>query len=544
MRIPSAPVPPFPVNSAAEPSDGRFNSSAVHVSTSALVTCSICSSSEHLSANCPLSKQHVYGDNGTYKSEGPREVANEHAEHEEPTFGDDGQRIGSCQSCDSTQDMQANRLERYQPIVCYQCHRWGHMMLTCPLTRCFNCGAYGHSSQICHSKSHCFHCSDAGHRAANCPVKYKGRICYQCKEPGHQAADCPQGHLCKMCHMPGHIFAHCPEAICKYCREKGHTVGACTKLHCPQCGSTHPDGKCQNTQGLADPSWSYEDVEPKHTSTMTPHPVNEDAISNNRNSNYIPHEEILDSAVSMYKPLYAMQSDRKVLVIIDGPYFERCLRCYHNEPRVSDYYMRIAEVLRCTLEYIGVIFDMNPIAYWFDIDPVAFANSTEVDLPAVNRGTAFTEFDIRRRFLISEMNRDRLLPNVVPRLVGNIKKQRVFTPDGPSFVWGEAGVSVAIAMCLIEASQDQRMCQQVVLLCEESDVHPAVNYCNIQQRMSKEHQNCSPIRMCGISASAPKIYGQQQGPSDFLPQIFLDKSQHNENGTIYEFPAYKAFCRM
>ncbi|CCW69302.1 unnamed protein product [Phytomonas sp. Hart1] len=538
MRIPPAPVIPSAVDSVDEPSDGQMVNPTEYPPVPALVACSVCASSTHPNANCPLSTPYGQGDDPTYNAEPPPDLAHPDATCEEPWLGE------SCQCCDSAQGVPANYPARSQGIVCYQCHQWGHRTLTCPLTRCYNCGAYGHSSQICYSKTHCFHCSDPGHRAAECPIKYKGRICYQCKEPGHQAANCPQGHLCKTCHLPGHIFTHCPEAICKYCREKGHTVGACTKLHCPQCGTTHPDGKCQNTQFVSDSSYIYEDAENKEMLATTPPTANEDVISNHQDNNHISPESTSVKVVPMYKPMYAMQNNKQVLVIIDGPYFDHCLRYHYIEPRTSDYYVHIVEILRCTLEYIGAIFDMNPIAYWFDIDPVVFEHFIEADLPPAKREATFKEIENRKRFLISEMNRDKLLPNVVPRLVGNMKRQRAYTEDGSNFVWAETGLSVAIAIHLIEASQNHKMCQQIVLLCEESDVYPAVNHCNIRQSISKEHQDCSPVRMCGISVSNPKIYGQQPNPSDFLPRILLDKSQHNENGIIYEFPAYKAFCGM
>jgi hypothetical protein len=34
---------------------------------------------------------------------------------------------------------------------CFKCGSWRHTQLDCPLTRCRDCGRFGHDARVCHS---------------------------------------------------------------------------------------------------------------------------------------------------------------------------------------------------------------------------------------------------------------------------------------------------------------------------------------------------------------------------------------------------------
>lgn len=536
------------------------------------IFCDNCRARGHLRRNCPKIKCKLCGRLGHFRRDCPQEAAKrgrggEDGAHEAQL--DEEHRWSVCRNCGSSRHIQANCPVRFQTLECFQCHQRGHMMTTCPQTRCYNCGTFGHSSQICHSKLHCFHCSHSGHRSSECPMRFKGRVCYQCNEPGHEAASCPQGQLCRMCHRPGHFVAHCPQVVCNLCHVKGHTAGVCENVRCDKCGGTHETNNCHqpyvattavtlthdriSEERSTSPPPSCADAQMQDQELEQPQePQRLHSASSNASGASYPSDMDDDvtgtamagagaaAVVPPYTLLEAPKKDGRVAIVVDGSYFERCVALRRNRGDPA-YYQHIAEALRCAIDYLGDVFQREPVAFWFDTDTTAFTEFLETSMPIAHREHAFRETAIRKRYLTDEMNGGRSLPNVVAKLVGGIKRQRGFTEDGPGHVWVQTGVDVATATCVIELFQDRRQFQQVVLLCGDADVYPAVQYCNTLRRSSHQHADANPVRVCGTSDSMSKMYGQHQDLTDFLPRVLLDRPSHTEGGRTIEFPTSKVF---
>lgn len=289
-------------------------------------------------------------------------------------------------------------------------------------------------------------------------------------------------------------------------------------------------------------------------------------------------------ALVPYEPISTVAMRRgRVVVVIDGPYFERCVRGHEN--KCVEQYQRTTFALQQALAYIGDLFQMEPIAYWFDTGHEAFTEFLETAMPLHCREAAFRDAAQRRQYLIDEMNSTTgKLSYVVARLVGSMKRQRGYTPDGPGHVWVQSGVDVAMATCLMEHFQDPRLqgCQ-VVLLSGDSDLYPAVQYCNNLRRglglsrvgnpapqqigedgagngdqspldytMASSSSASTtaaaaatgvppPVRMCGTSKSLSKRYGLDQDLFEFLPRILLDEASHTERGQPFQFASHVLF---
>ncbi|KEG10606.1 putative nucleic acid binding protein [Trypanosoma grayi] len=483
-------------------------------------TCSNCSATDHLRRDCPLVKCISCGRLGHFKEDCPNEKKRARAEED----GD-----GSvCRSCGSSRHVQASCPLRNQTMECFQCHQRGHMMPTCPLTRCFNCGSYGHSSQLCHSRPLCFHCSLAGHISTKCPMKQKGRVCYRCKEPGHEMSECTQNVVCHMCNQTGHLLAQCPEALCSRCHEKGHIASSCSKLRCHICSGQHPTLQCTQNSSATGGVMDGGSLETNSNDTDS---------SRGDNSDASPATVPADIVVPPFEKS-GVKCEGRVAVIIDGGYFERALKDHKNRDEAQ--FKRTVEVLRYTLDFLGEVFQKEPVAYWFDTDPAAFTEYIEHSMPLAHREKAFRESNLRKRLLADEMNGGRRLSNVVARLVGRMKLQKGYTRDGPRQVWVQTGVDVAIATCVIETFI-HRQFEQVVLLCGDADLYPAVQYCHTQRRISSALEKSNPVRMCGTSSSMSKVYGRDQDLSDFLPRILLDLPRHTEGHREVEFPTHTMF---
>lgn len=508
--------------------------------------CDNCSSSGHLRRNCPKIKCNVCGRRGHFRRDCPQ-VDAKRVRVADDAPNEEDYRWSVCRSCGSSRHIQAQCPVRFQALECYQCHQLGHMMTTCPQTRCYNCGTFGHSSQVCHSKPHCFHCSHSGHRSSECPMRFKGRVCYQCNEPGHEAANCPQGQLCRMCHQPGHLVAHCPEVMCNLCHEKGHIAGVCEKSRCDNRSGMHEAAHCPLPYGA---QVSHDRISEAHsagdeTSTSAEHTDDDfekapSTVANDNGDSSDKSGAAATAVIPAYVAADPVKRDGRVAIVIDGAYFERCVALRRNRAE-PEYYSHVADALRHTIDYLGDIFQREPFAYWFDTDTTTFTEFIETSMPLAHRERAFRETAARKRYLTDEMNSGRSLPNVVAKLVGGMKRQRGYTEDGPGHVWVQTGVDVATATCLIELFQDRRQFQQVVLLCGDADVYPAVQYCNMLRRSSHQYAECHPVRVCGTSDSMSKLYGQHQDLSDFLPRILLDRPSHTEGGRTIEFTTSRAF---
>lgn len=550
--------------------------SGVRSSISMLI-CKNCSGSGHYKRNCPQIRCKLCGELGHFQQDcgSSKRLRVEEMQLQEnaPTGkiaapSDPSRVLDVCHRCGSSRHEQSSCPVRVS-IACKQCHQEGHVITKCPQTRCFNCGAMGHSSQICQSKIHCFHCSVVGHDSAQCPIKHRGRVCYQCKEPGHEAANCPQGVICRMCHLQGHIIANCPSIICGSCHQKGHMSTACQSKN-PPLATTGGEGRdvaplFSSTKEMLLPPSHFQSFRPVNgLDEALRSVIHKDPLLKNSGDTSPPI--LLSPAstpgVTENFPIYEPTSTRRngrVVVVIDGPYFERCIVGHDVRPRPASQYKRTTLALKSALAYIGDIFEMEPIAYWFDTSIEDYVDFIEKGMPLRYRDAAFRELSLRRQYLIDEMNSTTgKLSNVVARLVGTMKRQRGYTPDGPGHVWVQSGVDVAIATCLVEHFyQDSYQCSQVVLLSGDSDIYPAVKYCNtIRKRFplasiigaSEKGLDSQPsagvfppVRVCGTSSSLSREFGLHQDLFDFLPRIFLNEKSHKETGRNFEFSPYKLF---
>lgn len=485
-------------------------------------SCSNCSATDHLRRDCPLVRCRTCGLLGHFREDCPKE--------KKRPLSEENTEVSVCRSCGSSRHVQASCPLRSESMECFQCHQRGHMMPTCPQTRCFNCGSYGHSSQICHSRPLCFHCSVAGHRSADCPMKPKGRVCYRCKEPGHEMAECTQAAVCHMCNQVGHFIAQCPEALCSNCNKKGHMANSCMKPRYHNFSGNYATGSREQSPigvgGRVDDS-SVEET-PSVSCSDGEHEGNPDSV------------DTVASPMEMVPAFLpsTLERDGRVAVIIDGSYFERTLKGFERRDEVQ--FKRTVEILRHTLAFIGEIFLKEPVAFWFDIDPAALTEYIENSMPLPHREKAFREGQLRKRFLLDEMNGGRQLGNVVSRFIGRMKRQKGYTRDGPRYVWVQTGVDVAMATCVIELFFQGKF-EQVVLLCGDADLYPAVQYCHAQRRSSPSLAKSNPVRMCGTSVSMSRIYGRDQDLSDFLPRILLDLPRHVEGKREVAFPTHAVF---
>ncbi|ESL07194.1 hypothetical protein TRSC58_05123 [Trypanosoma rangeli SC58] len=484
-------------------------------------SCSNCAATDHLRRDCPLVTCRACGRLGHFKVDCPME-------NKRTRIDEDGE-VSVCRTCGSSRHVQASCPIRAHSVECFQCHQRGHMAPTCPQTRCFNCGSYGHSSQICYSRPLCFHCSLAGHRSTDCPMKPKGRVCYRCKEPGHEMADCTHTALCHMCNQAGHLIAQCPEALCSLCHERGHIASACSKVRCLKCNDYHATESCGQPALVA--KEQVDDVSAEDASGTDSEGEQEKRSHSNLRTG------AAEDVVPAFQPS-DMKREGRAAVIIDGSYFERILKGHQR--RDEDHYKRTVEVLRYTLDFIGEIFQKNPVAYWFDTDPAAMAEYIEHSMPLPHREKAFREAHLRKRVLLDEMTGGSQLGNVVSRLVGRMKQQKGYTRDGPRYVWVQTGVDVAMATCIIEIFLQQQF-EQVVLLSGDADLYPAIQYCQAQRRSSPALAKANPVRVCGTSTSISKLYGKDQDLCDFLPRITLDAPSHVEKGREVVFPTHTAF---
>eukprot|EP00796_Vickermania_ingenoplastis_P008222 gene8222-5745_t len=517
-----------PVRSSST-SRTKFSKPSRNGANTTAIRCNNCFGVGHMKRNCPQIRCNQCGTPGHFKQDCPTTKRSRgEGEDQQGEAGPLNLNIPPhtgdvCHRCGSSRHMQASCPVPLM-VECHTCHREGHVMTICPQTRCFNCGSMGHSAQICQSKTHCFHCSVQGHRSSECPMKEKGRVCYQCKEPGHDAAQCPQGIVCRMCRQQGHVVAHCPSVTCNACHQKGHIASDCAIP-----GSKPAEASIPPKQTAA--AGGTHEEEDEAAVVTTP----------NQSAPSVPQPSY---EVAEYQPISTTREGR-VVVVIDGPYFERCVRGHQLKSAAQ--YQKTTAALQQTLAYLGDIFEMEPIAYWFDTSNEAFTAFLETGMPLHCREAAFRDTALRREFLTDEMNSTTgKLRNVVARLEGSMKQQRGYTPDGPGHVWVQSGVDVAIATCLMQHFQDHRLASQVVLLSGDSDIYPAVHYCNAHRRAGLGGspvgtRPAPPIRVCGTGRTISKPYGLHQDLFDFLPRILLNEEHHTEKGREFYFAPFTAF---
>lgn len=342
------------------------------------------------------------------------------------------------------------------------------------------------------------------------------------------SAQCPQ-ISCNRCNAKGHVAAQCPQASGNRSNVKGNVVVACSKFPSVASGGSIPTVDWKRnfpTSAASGDENVVNDWSPDREEDgvdATPHAAT--VVSGRR--------EIIPPFVAS-----GAKRDGKVAVIVDGGYFERLLK--GHEFRDEEQYKRCVEALRYVLDFIGEIFQKTSVAFWFDTDPSAFADYVENSMSLIHREKAFRGNSLRKRVLLDEMNGGRKLSNVVARLVGRMKRQKGYTGDGPGYVWVQTGVDVAIATCVIETFL-RRQFDQVVLLCGDSDVYPAVSFCQEQRRTLQTADGPNPVRVCGTSSSISQLYGQDQDLCDFLPQILLDAPSHTEGNRTVDFPTHSVF---
>lgn len=330
--------------------------------------------------------------------------------------------------------------------------------------------------------------------------------------------------------------------ICADCHERGHL-----QANCPATSAVaHPSAsRCslsaaEDIEDLA--SRASAAVSPSSPSSAAPQEAaaSSSASQATAAAPVAPPPATYSAAVPAFEPS-ASTDDRKgrVAVILDGAYFERCIAGYHRKDVPQ--FIKCKELLKYTLDHIANIFQMNPIAYWFDTDPSSFATFIENNTHNPSqRESILRDNEVRKRWLLDFMNGGKELNNVVAKLVGGMKKQRGFTQEGMGHVWVQTGVDVSIATCVIECFQDRRQYQQVVLVSGDSDLYPCVHYCN--QSRKGLPADVPPVRVCGTSGSISRVFGQHQDLSDFLPRILLDEQVHSENGRKSAFPVATFFA--
>lgn len=292
-------------------------------------------------------------------------------------------------------------------------------------------------------------------------------------------------------------MANCPSVICNSCHQRGHMATMCHVNPTPTSAGAARGGP------------------PPPATTMPP------------------------IVVPTYERKAIEQRSGKVLVVIDGSYFERCVTVSGTTKSKSNpQYHVTASALRSTLNFIGDLFMMEPVGYWFDTKAEAFAQFLESAVPLAHREDAFLEVAKRKEALINEMSPGGQLENVVPKLVGSMKKQRGYTEDGPGHVWVQSGVDVAIATCLITQYHSTRDCAQVVLLSGDGDLLSAVEYCDTVSHAESEG-SLPPLRLCGTKHSISKAYDGR--PSAKSSRIYLDVELHKEGERCLSFAPHTIF---
>ena len=436
----------------------------------------------------------------------------------------------SCHHC----NQKGHHIRECPNVVCHRCGKNGHMAMQCPL---INRDASSSSGSSVGNKRRrvepraglgpegphgtlvteqgdivCRECGERGHFLKNCPQ----RVCFHCNIKGHMMADCPNV-TCHVCQEIGHFANACPRSTCPNCGKSGHSVSTCPYVQCFVCHELgHMSGSCslakqQNHLGQSDVDQSEQ--------------VDEQLIE-------MPVEIPIDL------PLALLRGPGRVIVIIDGGYFEKAVG-----PQLGgkDHpYRRVCLALKHTLHFIGDIFGKAPFGYWFDSDPTEFAAFVEHHYAPRAKVDVLSNLEMRRRLLTDHMNGGKELPNVVAKLGGRMKCKRGFMgKNGEGTVWVQSGVDVAIASCVIECFLDTRHFHQVVLLTGDGDIYPCMQFCNTRRKSFPEASN--PVRVCGVGGSMSQVYGERQDLTDFLPRILLDKPQHDENGKVFAWPLHNVF---
>lgn len=229
----------------------------------------------------------------------------------------------------------------------------------------------------------------------------------------------------------------------------------------------------------------------------------------------------------------------RVCVLIDGSYFEASVR--QTDPMAPDF-ARVRVALQHTLQFIGAIFGKTPYGFWFDMDPSSMTEFVEQEFLPPQRDLAMRRLQAKHTDLISHMCSGRGLSNVVTRLMGKIRHRPVVNNLGFGGSWMPAGVDVAIATSIIECFESKQF-SQVVLLSGDGALCPAVDFCNAKRQSlsMSDGSGKAPIRVCGCMSTMDALFGSKQELVDFLPRIFLDSNEHQEEGKCVAFLISNAF---
>lgn len=497
-----------------------------------LLKCYNCGTNGHGVRECPGISCHYCHDRGHIVDNCPKK------RHRSPTGSDGGSDNGRIPFLYNTQGATHGYSDSER---CFTCKEYGHRSEACAQTVCHDCGRRGHIAKMCPQKREailekkCYFCKRKGHQIAECDLKRQypneEKLCYMCLKPGHHANECHNAAVCHLCTKPGHISNDCPTRECSNCHEHGHGVAKCPSVRCFRCNENgHMANECDDetigavpSDGAANRQVSAVGSSSHHNPTQSPA--------------FVPVQNPLPQMPPIEEGAKGGQPNGRVCVLIDGSYFEASVR--QADPMAPDF-ARVRLALQHTLQFIGAVFGKTPYGFWFDMDPASMTEFVEQEFLPPQRDLALRRLQAKNADLISHMCSGRGLSNVVTRLLGKIRHRPIVNNLGFGGSWMPAGVDVAIATSIIECFESKQF-SQVVLLSGDGALCPAVDFCNSKRQTMSEGSAKAPVRVCGCMSTMDALFGSKQELVDFLPRIFLDSSEHHEEGNNITFPISSSF---